>query len=103
MNASMLAGNAVATAAASTVTIVVEDDAVSVVHTPPPLVNRTFFVYFSFNISLTKQLNDSFKKNIDTTLTPQPVNAGDAAHVTTPPELVLGVSDLVCKLSGSGQ
>ena len=36
-------------------------------------------------------------------LTPHPVNAGDVAHVTTPPELVLGVSDLVCKLSGSGQ
>jgi len=49
VNALMLAGNDVATAVISTVTIVVEDDAVSVVHTPAPLVNRTFFVYFSFN------------------------------------------------------
>ena len=44
VNASMLAGNDVVTAAASTVTIGVEDDAVSVVHTPAPLANRTFFV-----------------------------------------------------------
>ena len=49
MKALMLAGNDVVTAAARTVTIVVEDDAVSVVQTPAPLVNRTFFVYFSFN------------------------------------------------------
>jgi hypothetical protein len=45
VNALMLAGNDVATAAASTVTIVVEDDAVSVVHTPPPLVNKTFVIF----------------------------------------------------------
>jgi hypothetical protein len=42
----MLAGNDVSTLAASTVTIVVEDDAVSVVHTPPPLVNKTFVIFF---------------------------------------------------------
>ena len=98
----MLAGNAVATAAASTVTIVVDDDAVSIVHTPPPLVNRTYFVYcFRFVLDTSNVLKGIL--NVDIHLTPQPVNAGDAAHVTTPPELVLGVSDLVCKLSGSGQ
>jgi hypothetical protein len=37
-------------------------------------------------------------------LTAQPVNAGVAAHVTTPAADVLGASALlVCILSGSGQ
>jgi len=38
-------------------------------------------------------------------LTAQPVNAGDAAHVTTPALDVLGASALFapCILSGSGQ